>query len=92
MEAFREINYQNHLEILLTDENKKRKSSCVSEEYLDTTDGVVKVKEYAWKKAPKKLKTLHCASEGCETTENSRKAINQHEKENHKDLVYTCEE
>ena len=51
--AFKEINDQKDLEILLTDDNKKRKSSCVGEENLETGDGVVKVKKYALKK-PKK--------------------------------------
>ena len=91
LDAFKDVNNQTDLEILLSDDNKKRKSSCVGEENLDTNDGVVKVKEYALKRPKKKLKTFHCASEGCETTENTRKAINQHEKETHKDLQYSCE-
>ena len=52
-DAFKEINDQKDLEILLTDNNKKRKSSCVREENLETGDRVVKVKKYALKK-PKK--------------------------------------
>ena len=91
LDALKDANDKTDLEILLSDDNKKRKSSCVGEEQLDTNDGVVKVKEYALKKPKKKLKTFHCASEGCETTENTRKAINQHEKETHKDLQYSCE-
>ena len=92
LDAFKEINNKTDLEILLTDDNKKRKSSCVSEENMDISEGVVKVKEYALKKEKKKLKTFHCSSEGCETTEHTRKANNLHEKENHVHLVYTCEE
>ena len=91
LDAFKDVNDQTDLQILLSDDNKKRKSSCVGKEHLDTNDGVVKVKEYTLKKPKKKLKTFHCASEGCETTENTRKGINQHEKETHKDLQYSCE-
>ena len=71
LDAFKDVNDQTDLQILLSDDNKKRKYSCVGEENLDTNDGVVKVKEYALKKPKKKLKTFHCASEGCETTENT---------------------
>ena len=91
LDALKDANDQTDLEILLSDDSKKRKSSCVGEENLETGDGVVQVKQYALKKPKKKLKTFHCASEGCETTENTQKAINQHEKETHKDLQYSCE-
>ena len=70
-DAFKEINDETDMDILLTDDKKKRKYGCAGEENLDTNDGVVKVKEYALKKPKKKLKTFHCASEGCETTENT---------------------
>ena len=91
LDAFKDINNQTDLEILLSDDSKKRKSSCVGEENLDINDSVVNVKEYALKRTKKKLKTFHCASEGCETTDTTRKGINQHEKETHKDLQYSCE-
>ena len=53
LDAFKSVNDQTDLELLLSDDSKKRKSSCVGEENLDTNDGVVKVKEYALKR-PKK--------------------------------------
>ena len=91
LDAFKELNDKMDMDILLSDDNKKRKSSCVGEEHLDTNDGVVKVKEYALKKPKKKSKTFHCASEGCQTTENTRKAMNKHEKDTHKDMAYSCD-
>ena len=50
----------------------------------------VQVKEYALKRRKKKQKTFHCSSDGYETTECTRKAMNVHEKENHLDISYTC--
>ena len=88
--------YKEDLDILMQpdsdDDRKNRKSSCVSKEDLDITSGTVQVKEYALKRRKKKVKVFHYASDGCDQMEQSRKAINFHEKENHPDLTYNCTE
>ena len=96
LDAFKEIDNKEDLAILMQpnsdDERKNRKSSCVSKEDLDTESGTVQVKEYALKRRKKKVKVFYCASDGCDQMEQSRKAINLHEKENHPDLSYNCTE
>ena len=96
LDAFKEINNKEDLAILMQpnsdDECKNRKSSCVSKDDLDTESGTVQVKEYVLKRRKKKVKAFHCASDGCDQMEQSRKAINLHEKENHLDLSYNCTE
>ena len=96
LDAFKEIDNKEDLDILMQpnsdDERKNRKSSCVSKEDLDTESGTVQVKEYALKRRKKKVKAFHCASDGCDQMETSRKAINLHEKENHPDISYNCTE
>ena len=96
LDAFKEIDNKEDLDILMQpnsdEERKKRKSSCVSKEDLDTASGTVQVKEYALKRRKKKVKVFHCASDGCDKTKQSHKAINFHEKENHPDLTYNCTE
>ena len=93
LDTFKEIDNKEDLAILMQpNSDDERKNSCVSKEDLDTESGTVQVKEYALKRRKKKVKTFHCASDGCDQMEQSRKAINLHEKENHLDLSYTCTE
>ena len=72
------------------DEKKNKKSSLISSDEVETEAGKVKVKEYTLKRRKKKPKTFLCSSDGCDTTQSTRKAMNVHEKENHPDISYTC--
>ena len=96
LDAFKAVDNKEDLDILMQpdsdDERKNRKSSCVSSEDVDMASGTVQVKEYALKRRKKKVKLFHCASDGCDQMEQSQKANNFHEKENHPDLTYSCTE
>ena len=92
MQAFKDNQPEELAELLKDDcdEKNTNKSSLVSSDEVTTEGGKVQVKEYALKRRKKKQKTFHCSSDGCETTECTRKAMNVHEKENHPDISYTC--
>ena len=93
LKAFQENQPEELPELLKADsedEKKNKKSSLVSSDEVETEAGKVKVKEYALKRRKKKPKTFHCSSDGCDTTQSTRKAMNVHEKENHPDISYTC--
>ena len=92
LQAFKDNQPEELVELLKDDcdEKNTNKSSLVSSDEVTTEGGKVQVKEYALKRRKKKQKTFHCSSDGCETTECTRKAMNVHEKENHLDISYTC--
>ena len=92
LQVFKDNQPEELAELLKDDSDEKNtnKSSLVSSDEVTTKGGKVQVKEYALKRRKKKQKTFHCSSDGCETMECTRKAMNVHEKENHPDISYTC--
>ena len=93
LKAFQENQPEELPELLKADsedKKKNKKSSLVSSDEVKTEAGKVKVNQYALKRRKKIPKTFHCSSDGCDTTEATRKAMNIHEKENHLDISYTC--
>ena len=92
LQAFKDNQPEELAELLKDDSDEKNtnKSSLVSSDEVTMEGDKVQVKEYALKRRKKKQKTFHCSSDGCETMECTRKAMNVHEKENHLDISYTC--
>ena len=76
LKAFQENQPEELPELLKADsedEKKNKKSSLVSSDEVENEAGKVKVKQYALKRRKKKPKTFHCSSDGCDTTQSTRK-------------------
>ena len=90
LEAFRNVQSQEDLEILLADYNKKKLgTSKVSETEIKTQNGSVNVKEYGLLKSPiRKDRSLGCTEYDVKKTTIAE--LTKHIKETHPGFKYKC--
>ena len=90
LEAFRNVQSQVDLEILLADYNKKKlATSNVSDTDIKTQNGTVNVKQYSLLKSPvRKDRSLACTE--CDVKKTTIAELTKHIKEAHPGFKYKC--